>query len=187
MGFFPIILNLDQVHIMVIGNGRQTLRRLVQLDEALPKSLQVFADQPIAELRRIAADRLIERLPLGSDFRGAIAYIGDFEKNQAMEFVAFAHAANMLANVEDYLEGCDFHSPSMVRRGDLLLTVSTAGQSPGLAVQIRGKLESQFGSEWNGRLAELAAQRKEWQRQQLGYSEICRLTEEWIKARGWLE
>ena len=43
-----------------------------------------------------------------------------------------ARAQGILVNVEDEPLLCDFHVPATVRRGDLLLTVSSAGRSPGL-------------------------------------------------------
>ena len=52
---------------------------------------------------------------------------------------------------------CDFFYPAVVRRGDLQIAVSTAGQSPSLAQQIRRQLEKQFGpgyAEWVSELGE---------------------------------
>ena len=48
-----------------------------------------------------------------------------------------------------------------VRRGDLLLTVSTGGRSPGLASWTRTRLEAEFGPEWATLLDLLADARDE--------------------------
>ena len=56
----------------------------------------------------------------------------------------------MLVNVEDRPALCDFHSVAEVRRGDLLLTVSTGGASPGLAARIRARLAAEFGPRMGG-------------------------------------
>ena len=45
----------------------------------------------------------------------------------------------------DVPEYCDFFYPAVVRRGDLQIAISTAGQSPSLAQKIRQQLERQFG------------------------------------------
>src|SRR5208282_4074938 len=63
----------------------------------------------------------------------------------------------VLCNVVDVPEYCDFFYPAVVRRGDLQIAVSTAGQSPSLAQRIRQQLERQFGegyAEWVRQLGE---------------------------------
>jgi len=56
-----------------------------------------------------------------------------------------AQRRGVLCNVVDVPEYCDFFYPAVVRRGDLQIAVSTAGQSPSLAQKIRQQLERQFG------------------------------------------
>ena len=53
-----------------------------------------------------------------------------------------------------------FIYPSVVRRGDLQIAVSTAGQSPSLAQKIRQQLEKQFGPGYAYWVAELGETRK---------------------------
>ena len=73
--------------------------------------------------------------------------------DEAAELAALARSERVLVNVEDRPALCDFHSVAEVRRGDLLLTVSTGGASPGLAARIRARLAAEFGPEWADRLA----------------------------------
>ena len=84
------------------------------------------------------------------------------------------------------IELCDFHNPAQVRRGDLLLTVSTGGRSPGLAARIRSELAQAFGPEWAGRLNRLAAKRASWRRPGRSLDELARLTNATIDGNGWL-
>jgi precorrin-2 dehydrogenase / sirohydrochlorin ferrochelatase len=92
----------------------------------------------------------------------------------------------VLVNVEDVTEGCDFHTPALVRRGDLLLTVSTAGRSPGLAARVRARLEAEYGPEWDERLGELARKRAAWRRRPRALEELAALTDAVINGKGWL-
>lgn len=64
-------------------------------------------------------------------------------------------------NIEDVPDLCDMHVPSVVRRGELLLSVSTGGGAPTLAVALREWLEARFGPEWAGHLTELALLRQQ--------------------------
>ena len=59
-----------------------------------------------------------------------------------------AQARGLLTLVADDPESGDFVSPTVVRRGGLLLTASTQGNSPTLAAVIRERLEAEFGPEW---------------------------------------
>ena len=71
-----------------------------------------------------------------------------------------AQARRVLCNVVDVPDLCDFFYPSVVRRGDLQIAVSTAGQSPSLAQKIRQQLEKQFGPAYATWVAELGETRK---------------------------
>lgn len=59
-----------------------------------------------------------------------------------------ARAAGAWVNVADDPSYCDFFVPACMERGDLRITVSTAGASPQLAGMIRRRLESSFGPEY---------------------------------------
>jgi len=97
-----------------------------------------------------------------------------------------ARAQGVLVNVEDEPELCDFHVPAIVRRGELLLTVSTGGQSPGLARRLREWLETKFTDEWQERLARLGADRETWRASGVAPSEISRRTDERVAREEWL-
>mgnify|MGYP000160958240 CR=1 FL=1 len=56
--------------------------------------------------------------------------------------------AQILCNIADRPEVCNFILPAIVRRGDLVITISTSGNSPALAKRLRLDLEKQFGDEY---------------------------------------
>lgn len=79
--------------------------------------------------------------------------------DESEALAAAARSRNIPVNIEDVPHLCDMHVPALVRRGSLLLTVSTGGSAPVLASQLRAWLESAFGPEWADRLEEAAALR----------------------------
>jgi len=82
----------------------------------------------------------------------------------ASERDAIARAARdrgVLVNVMDDISNCDFAAPAIVRRGDLVLAISTGGASPAVARKVREDLERRFGSEWAETLAVIAEVRRE--------------------------
>ena len=72
-----------------------------------------------------------------------------------------ARERGVLVNVMDDVARCDFAAPTVVRRGDLAIAVSTGGRSPALARRLRRRLERQFGPEWEDALAALGEVRTE--------------------------
>jgi len=64
-----------------------------------------------------------------------------------------ARARGILVNVADTPSLCDFIVPSVVRRGDLQIAISTGGASPALARRLRQEIEGTVGPEY----AELVA------------------------------
>jgi precorrin-2 dehydrogenase/sirohydrochlorin ferrochelatase len=77
---------------------------------------------------------------------------------------AIARAARergVLVNVMDDVPNCDFAAAAIVRRGDLVLAISTGGASPAVARKVREALELRYGSEWGETLAVIAEVRRE--------------------------
>ena len=101
------------------------------------------------DLVRAAGPALRNFLPGRPDLAALRAlWIAGLPDDEAAALAALARSERVLVNVEDRPALCDFHSVAEVRRGDLLLTVSTGGASPGLAARIRARLAADFGPEW---------------------------------------
>jgi precorrin-2 dehydrogenase/sirohydrochlorin ferrochelatase len=100
-----------------------------------------------------------------ADFDGAFICVA--HSSDAAEREAIAHAARdrgVLVNVMDDIPNCDFAAPAVVRRGELVVAISTGGRSPALARKLREELEQRFGVEW----AELLEVLREVRRETLG-------------------
>ncbi len=67
-------------------------------------------------------------------------------------FSHYCRKNNILVNVVDSPKECSFILPSIIRRGDLTISISTGGISPALAKKIRQDLEKAFGAEYAGLL-----------------------------------
>jgi precorrin-2 dehydrogenase/sirohydrochlorin ferrochelatase len=183
----PIVLDPTRTSLALIGRAEPARRRLELLLAGGADAIAVFSDAPSAALAELAAHRLRRRLPEASELAGfRVVWIVDLPLAQARPLVAVARAAGALVNLEDVKDSCDFHNPSIVRRGDLLLTVSTGGRSPGLAARIRRQLERSFGPEWALRLEQVSARRAAWRRRARPLAELARLTDAMIDRQRWL-
>ncbi len=76
-----------------------------------------------------------------------------------------AVSRNILCNIADRPSVCNFILPSIVHRGDLVITISTSGKSPALAKKLRKTLERQFGEEYAVMLQLMGAIRQKLLRQ----------------------
>ncbi len=134
------------------------------------------------------ASSLREEVGGGSIFPSEyhIVLIVGLDDATSAQLHAEAKAAGALVNVEDKKEFCDFFFQSFVKRGELLLSVSTKGQSPGTAKIIRDKLGELFPEIWGERIDEIAKKRAEWKSAGKSYDEVNELTKEYIKKNNWL-
>jgi precorrin-2 dehydrogenase / sirohydrochlorin ferrochelatase len=184
----PLVLDAARLRVVLAGRGRATLGRLRMLGEAGARDMRVFSDVPEDALRRAAGALLVERLPEPADLDGVdVLFLADLDEATTARLYAMGRRARALVNAEDDKPHCDLHVPAVVRRGDLLLTVSTGGRSPGLAVRLKRRLEALFGPEWAGRLDEVAAARHSWRARGLPLPELMRRTDSLLAERGWLD
>ncbi|MGH1481942.1 MAG: precorrin-2 dehydrogenase/sirohydrochlorin ferrochelatase family protein [Geminicoccales bacterium] len=184
----PIVIDPNVAHIALIGRGDATVRRLALFDEGGTARLTVYSDEPTLDLKEAAGDRLIKALPSPTNLAAfAVVWIVDLPLALAQPLAEQVRAHGALVNVEDVKPYCDFHNPALVRRGDLLLTVSTNGQSPGLAARIKKQLGTLFGPEWADRLHKISRKRNAWKRRERPLPELARLTDATIDAKGWLQ
>jgi precorrin-2 dehydrogenase/sirohydrochlorin ferrochelatase len=183
----PLAFDLTAARVGIVGRDRQALNRLRLVEQAGVRDIAVWSDAPSPALAEAAARRLLPRLPDPGEIVGVkLLFIGDLAEEEAGPLAATARRIGVLVNVEDIPKFCDVHVPAIVRRGDLTLTVSTRGAAPGLAVQIRRDLEARYGTEWEGRVAEIAALRADLRRQGLPPQRVAAAIASTVAARGWL-
>ena len=182
----PVALDPAHVRIALAGQGPLAKRRLAQLLEggAAPA---VYSPEPDGELATLAGRALRRALPSLADLDGVqVLFVVGIDGDAAEALARQARQRNILVNVEDVVPLCDFHAPSVIRRGDLLLTVSTGGKSPALAQVLRERLETLFSPAWAERLAELAVLRDRLRAAGAKGPEVLRACRDLIAVKGWL-
>lgn len=160
---FPMFMKLKGRQILIVGAGNvgepkiagllETGARIrVVALEATP-NVREWADQGRIrlELRRFEPDDLSGMF---------LAVVATSSRNLNERIYAEAQRRGVLCNVVDVPDLCDFFYPSVVRRGDLQIAVSTAGKSPSLAQKIRQQLERQFGPAYAAWVSELGDTRQ---------------------------
>ncbi len=183
----PVLLDGARLRIALFGNGTRAVRRLALLREGGAANIAVFAARPSAELAAAAGDALCIAPPGAVDLAPFdLVYAADLDAAEGGALAARTRAAGKLVNVEDDRAHCDFHTPAVVRRGALTLTVSTGGQAPGLAGILAAYLGRLFGSVWAIRLGLLETKRRTWRARGLTPGEIRAALGCEVERNGWL-
>lgn len=185
----PISLDPLQLPMAVAGRGPTALRRfrLLRAGGAAPALFHCPPHDTDNWAPKYLNKGALPRIPDDLDLAGLrVLWIAGLPHENSVELARRAQALRLLVNVEDTPDLCDFHNVAEVRRGDLLLTVSTHGRSPGLAARIRAHLEEQFGPEWAERLDAISSQRSAWRREGRSMTEVSALTHELVSRSNWL-
>ena len=156
---YPVNLVLDGRCCLVVGGGTIALRKVEGL-LACGGRVMVVAPRITAELRALTGVTLEERPWRPDDLEGmwlVIAATDDPAVNRAVYDAG--QRAGVWVNGADDPANCSFTLPSVVRRGDLQVTVSTGGRSPALATWLRRRLEGEIGPEYAVLLELLATER----------------------------
>jgi precorrin-2 dehydrogenase / sirohydrochlorin ferrochelatase len=149
---YPIVLRqLRGASCCVVGGGAVAERKAGDLITGGAQPI-VISPSLTPQLAAWAAQGLITHIARAyqpGDLARAFLVIAATDAPQTNAQVAEeGRAAGALVNVADSPDDGNFHTVATVRRGDLLLTVSTSGASPTVAARIRGELAAAYGEEY---------------------------------------
>jgi siroheme synthase-like protein len=150
---YPInLVRLEERRCIVVGGGDVARRKVESLLEAGARQVVVISPRlgdSLAQLRRRGRIQHLARGYRPGDLKGAFLVIATTDDPKVNRSVSQgAEAEGILINVADDPDHCNFIVPSTLRRGDLVIGVSTGGQSPALAASLRRELERAFGPEY---------------------------------------
>ena len=159
MGQYPVNLVLDGRRCLVVGGGVVALRKVEGL-LACGAEVTVVApsvDERLRSLAGVTIDQRPYRRGEVAPYRLAIAATDSREVNAAV--FADGEEAGVWVNGADDPANCSFTLPSVLRRGPLMVTVSTGGRSPALSRWLRQRLEADIGPEFEVLLDLLSSER----------------------------
>ncbi|MDT8307206.1 MAG: bifunctional precorrin-2 dehydrogenase/sirohydrochlorin ferrochelatase [Anaerolineae bacterium] len=160
---YPVFLNdLDQRRCVVVGGSAEAERKVAGLLEC-EANITVIAAAVTPQLRAWAeAGRIgwLARPYRRGDLKDAFLVICDGANPEVNAQVwQEGEEGGALVNVMDDIPHCNFIAGSVVRRGPLVIAISTGGAAPALAVRLREQFEAQFGAEYGEFLEMVAALR----------------------------
>jgi uroporphyrin-III C-methyltransferase / precorrin-2 dehydrogenase / sirohydrochlorin ferrochelatase len=165
MGFsYPVNLDLQGRRCVVVGGGKIAEDKIKGLLEA-GANVRVIAPELTVGLEELSANNQVEvnrKWYSTGDLDGAFLAIAatDDTATNALVFAEAEELKVLLCSVDD-IDHCHFAAPATVRRGDFLMTLSTAGKAPALAKRLRRELGASFGPEWGALVDVLSEARSE--------------------------
>jgi siroheme synthase-like protein len=158
---FPIMVEVRGRRVVVAGGGHEPAGKAGSLAR-LGADVIVWTDQhrqtallegsPGIELRTGPYDPAL--------LDGALLVIvGTGDRELDHRIATDARERHVLVNTVDDIPYCDWSAPAILRRGDLTISVASAGIAPALAVRVRDAIAELIGPEHGELLAILATLR----------------------------
>lgn len=166
MTSYPVYLtNLDEQRAVVVGSGPAARRKVEGLLDADARVTLVAPDPPVT-LQEWAADGRIDwvdRPYESGDLAGAALVIVTASGAVAEAVWAEAQERNVLVNTTGDDERSTFANGACIRRGPLVVSVSTSGAAPTVSVRLREQMAERFGPEYETLLKIMDALREPMQ------------------------
>jgi precorrin-2 dehydrogenase/sirohydrochlorin ferrochelatase len=147
-----MFVDIEGRRALVVGGGPVATEKVEKLLDH-GAAVRLVSPDLTPELRAMVDEGRIhefhERTYQPSDLDGCFMVIAATNLDAVNRMIwQDAEALNILCNVVDVPPMCNFIVPSIVRRGELAIAISTGGASPVVAKHIRRDLEATYGPEW---------------------------------------
>lgn len=158
---FPVFLKLENFRVLIVGGGKV----------GLEKVNAILSNSPNTKISLVAAEVIDDFADLGLKHNNLTISEREFaesdldhvdlvitavnNKEVSLKIKQLAEERNILSNVADTPEQCDFYLGSIVQKGQVKIAISTNGKSPTIAKRIRETLDDSFPNEINESLENL--------------------------------
>lgn len=143
--FYSINLELDKFEVVIIGGGEVAYRKCKNFID-FNKKVKVIAPKFIKEFQGLRDKvELIEDIYKEEYIKDSFIVVAATNNKDVNKAIGeYCNLNNKLVNVVDSIELSNYTVPSYIKRGDLIISVSTSGKSPSLSRKIKEDLESQY-------------------------------------------
>ncbi len=161
--YLPIQLDVHGRKVIIVGGGAVAERKCISLLEAGADITAIAPDLAPGMTKLVSEGKIrhLDREYRRDDLNKAVLVFAATDNYGINDAVAKEAAElGIPANIADSPEKSSFISPSVLARGDLVITVSTGGKSPALAQKIRKEIEAAYGPEYGPFILLLGAVRE---------------------------
>lgn len=164
MSYFPFMIELNNERCLIAGGGTVAYRKVCSMLE-FGAVVTVVSPEFCPELLELAEHparlTLIKRCVQPQDIDGAFVVIMATDDGKVNhEMAELCRQQRILVNVVDVKADCGFYFPAIIKDKEVVISVSTGGQSPVLAGTIKRNIESHLGRSY-GDIAERMGELRE--------------------------
>ncbi|MFY7652900.1 MAG: TSUP family transporter [Chitinophagaceae bacterium] len=152
---FPVFLQLHNLKLLIVGGGYVAMEKLqAVLFNAPETQITLVATQISNDIKLLAAAhkgiKLIEKSYDINDLQyGELVLVAVNDLAVSARIRTEAKQLNLLVNVADTPDLCDFYLSSVVKKGDLKIAISTNGKSPTIAKRVKEWLNEAIPNDIN--------------------------------------
>ena len=142
--YYPVYLDVKDRLCTIIGGGPIGEGKIASLLECGANIRMICPEvtQDVQDMADTGVIKLEKRVYQEGDLEGSFVVIAATDDNSVNRRIADeAERLGVLLNVADVTHLCNFIAPSVVRKGEVTVAISTAGLSPALARKLRETLE----------------------------------------------
>lgn len=154
MRHYPVMMNLENKPVLVIGGGGVAYRKIQGLLES-GAFVTVVAVEIKPQIEKLAQSGKITWIaenfaPSHIHRQPSTILVFGATNNREVNVAIYetATALKIPCNIADVPDLCSFIVPALITQGDLMIAVSTSGSSPALARRIREELSDRYGPEY---------------------------------------
>jgi len=173
MAYFPFYMDISDNKCLIVGGGKIAFRKvevLIQFDI----EIKVIATSICDEINKLNNNKLTicKRDFRDEDIRNADFIIAATNNNELNTHISdICKKNNILVNVVDVKEECNFIFPAIIKREELVIAISTGGNSPAMAAKIKKNTELTI-PDYYGNLIETLGECREFIKNEIANTEM---------------
>ena len=172
MSYFPFMIELNNERCLIAGGGTVAYRKVCSMlefgavvtvvsPEFCPELLELAERLCVPDKYSSGHLTLVKRCVQPQDIDGAFVVIMATDDEKVNHDMAeLCRQQRILVNVVDVKSDCGFYFPAIIKDKEVVISVSTGGQSPVLAGTIKRNIESHLGRSY-GDIAERMGELRE--------------------------
>lgn len=165
MAYFPFMIDITDKNCLVVGGGTIAFHK-VKILSGYDVKIYVVSPQVCGELCQLASNHrkieIYERSFQDDDIAERDFVIAATDDQNLNHYISdLCRQNNILVNAVDMKEACSFIFPALIKKDDLIISISTGGKSPVAAANIKNKIEKSI-PDFYGRMIESLGRHREY-------------------------